>query len=336
MRRVIASRSVGRPAAAGGFTLVELVTAASLMTVMMLGVVQIFSIITQTAAEADGMHFAHQQLRATFDRLNRDIRGMSREGYLKIVRRATGSVISPSTLPPYHSDTLAFVTVGPCVTQWASPAYSGMAAEVVYTSNVRTWSQPLEIKVGNKVLKTVDERHGILARGQWMLAGKSGGTAGDQDDRAFSSPASQPTYLCHLFGKQPPLGGTSVDRLAQVGSYVTVWPWVFGADSASGTCEKPESLKRVMASCVSQFFVEFYDTSSDTFKNETKSWYWSTASTTSEETWPRAIRVTIAVHDPSDVKPWVPLNPPPPTNANMFINMFRGYVLQETFWLGDP
>jgi hypothetical protein len=41
-------------------------------------------------------------------------------------------------------------------------------------------------------------------------------------------------------------------------------------------------------------------------------------------TWPRAIRVTVAIHDPSDSKPLKPGK------------RAEGYAFQETFWLGDP
>jgi len=106
---------------AAAFTLVELVTAASLMTIMMLGVVEIFGIITETASEADAIHFAQQQARAVFDHLDRDLRGMTREGYLKIkatmsddkrnfFNAETRSEEQKEVL--YTTDALSFVSIG--------------------------------------------------------------------------------------------------------------------------------------------------------------------------------------------------------------------------------
>ena len=367
----------GRGRGHGAFTLVELVTAASLMTVMMIGVVQVFGIITQTASEAEGVHFAQQQGRAFFDRLHNDLRGMTREGYLKISHQAlqrcdtTVPYDDPYAVAPvapqlltedlrpmdynaltgtemYACDTLAFVAVGPCVSTFASPAIEGGAAEVVYTSNVKTPTDPLRIQVGDQP-HYLDPRRGILGRGQWMLVGGSGGNAGDLDDR------SAVPYLSDLYADQnpprvaqgTPPSHTYQDRISREGGQLVVWPWF---SLTAGIAENPRSLKRVMACCVSEFYVETFDPEGRTsilnplnqpgepgeIPNTTRPLYYFWANpkeyvastyftdTDRPKTWPRAIRVTVAIHDPGDTSPR-------PANGR-----FRGYAMQETFWLTDP
>ena len=129
----------GRPNPSPGaraFTLVELVTAVSIMTIIMIGVVEIFAIVTQTATEAEAIHGAYQQMRATLDRLNRDLRGITPEGYLKITTTTpTGGDSN------YHSDALAFVSVGRhsgIYNDPQEPPRRAGAAEILYTTNAAT------------------------------------------------------------------------------------------------------------------------------------------------------------------------------------------------------
>ena len=129
------------------------------MTVIMLGVVQVFGIVMQTASDAEGIHFAQQQLRALLNRLHNDLRGMTREGYLKIIKLQANEPVY--TTGPYSRDTLAFVTIGRCASAFAEPAYEGTAAEVGYTNNVRTPDNPINVDG-----RPVDARRGILGRGQ--------------------------------------------------------------------------------------------------------------------------------------------------------------------------
>lgn len=330
MYRARASRQCDRCGARRAFTLVELITAASLMTVMMMGVVQIFAVITRTAAEAEGMHFVHQQMRAVFDRLHTDLRGMTREGYLQIKSSTITSNGPTWSGSSYHDDTLAFVTVGPCVTQWhqsANEAYEGSAAEVVYTSNVKTPTNVLKVERGSLPPKTLDPRRGILARGQWILTGEKNGTADDKADR----PDGAVPWLADMFINQNP--GTTVtsykDRInggATPRPHLVVWPWT----TLTGDSEFPKSLKRVMASCVSDFYVESFDPKAlldiSLFKSIAADYRWSTyfSGTRVLKSWPRAIRVTIAAHDPGDTLP-------PKTGEYL-----RGYAMQEIFWISDP
>ncbi len=329
MYRARASRQRDRGGARRAFTLVELITAASLMTVMMMGVVQIFAVITRTAAEAEGMHFVHQQMRAVFDRLHTDLRGMTREGYLQI-RVNTLTPNGPGwTGSNYHDDTLAFVTIGPCATQWegANAAYEGAAAEVVYTSQVRTPNTLLKVESGS-LSKSLDPRRGILARGQWILAGKKNGTADDKQDK----PDSAVPWLADMFINQNP-GGTVTgykDRINAVSPpspHLVVWPWT----SLTGDSLQPNSLKRVMASCVSEFYVESFDPKAtidvNYFRSFPGDFRWSTdfrAPGRVLKSWPRAIRVTIAAHDPGDTLP------------AKTGELLRGYAMQEIFWISDP
>jgi hypothetical protein len=343
-----------------GFTLVELVTAASLMTVMMLGVVEIFGIVATTAGDAEGIHFAQQQMRAFFDRLHGDVRGMTREGYLSIRKGAiqpsgsTNFIHRPdSAAPPsstslqrYGADTLAFVTIGTCRNQMDPTPRDANAAEVIYTNQILTDGEEM-LRVDGL---NVDPRRGILGRGLWLLAGST----------TSASPwtgVSGQGYLCRLFAEenerilsqqgqggvsQPPdpeiigSGGAAADGALRVE------PWLSDRPAAGGA--NLDSLNRVMACCVSEFYVEaftpvsmsanYWHGGSDAARTYRWSDTYRSASgndqleyTTGEtiETWPKAIRVTVAVHDPGE-------SGEIPDGQNRF----RGFVMQETFWLGDP
>ena len=356
----------GRPCRA--FTLVELVTAASLMTIMMIGVVQVFGVITQTAAQAEGLSFAQQQARVIFDNLNRDLRGLTREGYLSIthntitssdaksfVRSATPWLPTDSAISPtgdlqveaaYFCDTLAFVTIGRFSTTWSTVKSPGGAAEVVYTSNVRT---PLEIlkatcadpKAAASATNPMNPRKGLLARGLWLWSNNQ--SVGYEEQDGYDKPEWD--SLSDMFAKQS--GGRAPNVTGSKGMpWVTVWPWK--PNDSSPTTNLP-SLRHVLASCVSEFYVEIFNPDGDdgypftTGLTDARQWRmgpaglpnstfaetyrWSPSSATPSArltTWPRAIRVTVAIHDPSDSKP---LKPGKRT---------EGYAFQETFWLGDP
>jgi len=311
-----------------GFTLVELVTAASLMTVIMLGVVQVFGIIMQTTSDAEGIHFAQQQLRALLNRLHNDLRGMTREGYLKIRRVPAAQTKDYLDTGPYSRDTLAFVTIGQCTSAFDPQPYEGTAAEVVYTNNVLTPNQALKVET-----RDVDARRGILARGQWMMTGKPGGNAGPWDDD------SRLKYCCDLFAdQQRTVGGMGAgqDRVSSAGQQVRVEPWI----ATEGPPPHPGTLKRVMACCVSEFHVEIFEPDASgapgstgyfesTISPRNYTWSWRPDPAGTIKTWPRALRVTVAVHDPSDAEP-------PQRDSGGKVKRFRGFALQEVFWLTDP
>ena len=310
MKRARPVRRAGRRTA---FTLVELVTAASLMTVIMLGVVQVFGIIMQTASDAQGIHFAQQQLRALLNRLHNDLRGMTREGYLKI-RKPTQASDYLGT-GPYSRDTLAFVTIGQCASAFAAQPYEGTAAEVVYTNNVLTPNQALKVET-----RDVDARRGILARGQWMMTGKTG-SAGDLQDTSAAN------YLCDLFTNQQ-ASGAKQDRISTAGQRLVVYPWI-ATEGLPQQLTHTNTLKRVMASCVSEFHVEVYDPVASSAGQPTGYFDDTQSNHDYRNAWPRAIRVTVAVHDPADTEL-------PQTGATGAAKRFRGFALQEIFWLTDP
>jgi type II secretory pathway pseudopilin PulG len=359
------------------FTLVELVTAASLMTIMMIGVVQIFGVVTQTAAQAEGLSFAQQQARVIFDNLNRDLRGMTREGYLSITHNTiaatsadnirfdrtpkawlpTDNATSQTNDPEaaYFCDTLAFVTIGRFSTTWYTVSDGtqkkgspGGAAEVVYTNYVQTPLSVLEAtRADSTSTSPMNPRKGLLARGLWLWSNnQSGGTVGEQDRQDKPDEDS----LSAMFAKQS--GGRAPDLTGKGRSqpWVTVWPWK--PDDASSDSTTLPSLRQVLASCVSEFCVEIFNPDGDNdypfpprSQTDARNWKMGPAGLpglTFTETyrwaapltdpmkprplsaWPRAIRVTVAIHDPSDSKP---LKPGKRT---------EGYAFQETFWLGDP
>lgn len=327
-------------AARRGFTLVELITAASLMTVMMMGVVQVFAIVSETASEAEGIHFAQQQMRAFFDRLHTDFRGMTREGYLQVIHKAKRDTISTpdgrTSSGPYSQDTLAFVAVGPCQTQMTRPEQTtpGACAEVVYTNYVRTDSAVLTI-AAQAGAKHLSARRGILGRGTWLLDGGTGGAALDTDSQ------SKFLYLSDMYkAENEAAGGSIPDRIGtSPDGHLTIWPWLEGESTPPSHAE---SLNRVMACCVSEFYVEVFDpsdyggtanASGDLFENVPEGmphkYTWTdvpaSASGASVDGWPKAIRVTVAVHDPDETS-LLPLDQ----------KRFRGFAMQEVFWFGDP
>jgi len=286
----LSGRTAGVASAKPGFTLVELVTAAAIMSIVMLGVIEIFSIVTRTAAEAETIHGASQQMRATLDRLNRDIRGMTREGYLKISRKANDNL--------YHSDLLTFVTIGQAYGTFDDPpppAGSSHnvadAAEVVYTTNVTT---------PNTFLQAADKdpRRGVLARSAWLMFGTAGTAVETQD--TFKA-----AWLGELFG--------SPTTKARGTGATQVVPFLVG-----GGASPDQSIRRVMATGASEFYVEYWDDASSVWKNATKEWLTGKA-------WPKGLRVTVAVHDPTERGPT--------TSSN---SRYEGYVFQEVYYLGAP
>lgn len=274
------------------------------MTIIMIGVVEIFAVVTQTAAEAEAIHGAHQQMRATLDRLNRDIRGMTREGYLRISNAIpTGT----NARDKYHSDALAFVSVGRHFGTFDQTCRAG-AAEILYTTNVETPPDLdtadyfLKLRVGTEDLD-LDYRRGVLARSTWLMFGTVNSTPLTLN-QLEQQDTSNAAWLGELFGspaKARPVGPTKV---------IPFLP-------ATGT-SPDASVRRVMTTCTSEFFVEYLDGSGwqKPLPGETKTFE------PGDSDWPRAIRVTLAVHDPDERGPL-------PADGR-----FKGYALQETFLVG--
>jgi type II secretory pathway pseudopilin PulG len=341
-----------RPRPTRGFTLVELITAASLMTLMMMGVVQIFAIVTETAAQAQGNAFALEQGRALMDAIHRDIRGFDRLGYFKIQYSDTDETGVPVThftpKPPltrpairglpifngntgdsaaitwYSTDCLALSTIGYQEGQWPTILKNSTGAEVVYTANVKTPINRLVLSSG-----ATDPRRGLVSRSAWLISPTpiSGGqplTGGAQD----SDDMSQAKVLADLES------GTSgiLDRLDGKGkrtspsvSFVTVNPTTSANPIPSSD---PWQVRRVAASCTSEFLVECLDLAASTLPPvqwTRKDWSVTPTSTGTVVECPRAIRVTVAIHDPGDKKP--------ATGAS---KRYEGFALQEIFWIGDP
>ena len=286
-----------RLAATRAFTLVELVTAASIMTIIMIGVVEIFAVVTQTATDAEAIHGAHQQMRATLDRLNRDIRGMTREGPLRISNTLPAGT---NAAAEYHSDALAFVSVGKHFGTFNQTCRAG-AAEVLYTTNVTT--PDVFLKIGTN---PVDYRRGVLARSTWLMFGTEGTAAENEDTNKVA-------WLGELFGspaKARPVGPTKV---------IPFLPATGASPDAS--------VRRVMTTGTSEFFVEYWNGTDfiPPASGTTKTF------NPGASDWPLAIRVTLAVHDPDERGP-----PPPPPPSNPSDNRYRGYALQEVFYIGGP
>jgi hypothetical protein len=418
-------RRASLSAARRAFTLVELVTAASLMTVIMVGVVEIFSIVTQTAGDAEGMVFAQSQARAFFDRLHNELRGMTREGYLRIVHNSINAIPDasgryvlagpqPTTGDPkvinngdkpnadladryYAADSIGFVSVGQFSSTFTQTNLNPSLAEVLYSNNVISSKTVLSVSTtaaggsayGNGV--AVNPRRGILARGQWLFGVGQAASANDLVDNGaakFLSDmlATQPAPA--KFSPSPTVAAavwptTALDRVSiaktnpgMSAGYLMVTPWI----SQLGMDDRPPTLRRVLASCCSEFYVEAYDpggsqdlpvplnfpsganpllwgsaagrgttafTSLPMMVNGAAvndvAFYWSTnqwpiaktntypagsATTFSNlRTWPKAIRVTIALHDPSETRP---------LSATSTDKRFRGMAMQEIFWITDP
>ena len=101
-----------------------------------------------------------------------------------------------------------------------------------------------------------------------------------------------------------------------------------GWTGANATSDTTWQLRRVAACCVSEFLVETLEIpTSSTFQFTRRAWTvkpMAIGATTDRQA-PLAIRVTIAIHDPSDRKP-----------STGTSGRFEGYTLQETFWVSDP
>lgn len=300
------------------FTLVELVTAAALMSMMMVGVIEVFTIITETAAEAEALSFSQQQLRGLFDKLHRDMRGLTREGYLKIDANYCDRTSNPAqgtsmTTTAYATHSLRFVSIGSWEGVFESRGETyGTAAEVCYTANVTyVPGQPAYFRQVQGRSQKEDIRRGVIARGAWIITGTPG-TGGDVDD------ASQARSLAQIFtGDQP----------GRAREYVYVSPWLEG----QGLPDEPETLRRALATCAGEFFVEYWDEKSGgdgEWKSETRDW------SAGSPDWPKAIRVTASVYDPEDTsRPEVTRSSSGQIVAEQ---RHRGYALQEVYWIGDP
>jgi hypothetical protein len=142
--------------------------------------------------------------------------------------------------------------------------------------------------------------------------------------------------LCNLWS------GANPDRITNAGAsdaYLKVWPVL----STGIPTSNAQSLRRVMASCVSEFFVEWLDTGPPGSGTSTTPVWKATdtdvrpriggiSGTATTNVCPRALRVTVAIHDPGDRLP------PPPvidTTNPAWPRRFTGYALQEVFWLQD-
>jgi len=342
-----------------GFTLVELITAASLMTIMMLGVVQIFGIITETASQAQGAAYALEEGRALMDALQRDIRGFDRLGYFKVQISDTSASGVPDpnakdpgipTVPPkaglpvmsnlpekdytirwYSSDCLALTTIGYFEGQKGDSTKKAAGAEVVYTPNVKTPDRRFAL---NSPTPNVDPRRGVLARAAWII-GPTGSPVGQTSN---ADDVSEAKALADLgSGLTPdrlgkPEGKDSSSTLAV--SPVQVAPLLTSGMSSInvGPTGNVWQLRRVAACCLSEFMVEVPDTAATGTiwsKWVRRAWTATPISAASgasvDKECPRAIRVTIAIHDPSDRKP--------STGPS---GRFEGYALQEIFWISDP
>ena len=335
-----------------GFTLVELITAASLMSLMMLGVVQIFGIITQTATEAQGAAFAMEQGRALMDAIHRDIRGFDRSGYFKIqvsdtdVSGLPGAFTDPGipSTPPkpgvhvfwehpitwYSSDCLALTSVGFAEGQNNNTIKRATGAEVVYTTNVLTPVSRLTVS-NNRV----DPRRGVLARAAWVI-GPTGGATGTTSNADDTSAARVLADIGLGTGRTPdrlmqPDGKDTTNALAV--SPVQVTPILTGGGATSGG--SLWQVRRAAACCVSEFRIDALEIiTSGTPAVARTQWTrrpWTIVPTPPGATsggdaeCPRAIRVTVAFHDPADKRPT------PGASGR-----YEGYALQETFWIGDP
>jgi hypothetical protein len=166
---------------------------------------------------------------------------------------------------------------------------------------------------------TVDERRGILGRGQWLLVAKADGSSGSATDKDDYSKAR---FQADFFTNTP--STSNPHRRVDDYNYLTIWPVTDRAGATIYTSYP--SLRRVASSCTSEFFVEYL---SYVISGGTGAYKWTRNDRDVKPgavvMCPRAIRVTVAIHDPDDRKPL-----PQGTDR------FRGYALQEVFWISDP
>jgi len=280
------------------------------------------------------------------DAIHRDIRGFDRSGYFKIqvsdtdVSGLHGAFTDPGipSTPPapgvhifwenpitwYSSDCLALTSVGFAEGQNNTTIKRATGAEVVYTTNVRTPVSRLTVN-NNKV----DPRRGVLARAAWIIGPKDvTGTTSNADD---TSAARVLADIGLGTGRTPdrlnrPEGKDATNALAV--SPVQVTPILTGGGATSGG--NIWQVRRAAACCASEFRIDALEIiTSGTPAVARTQWTrrpWAIMPVTSADAeCPRAIRVTVAFHDPADKRPT------PGASGR-----YEGYALQEVFWIGDP
>jgi hypothetical protein len=270
-------------------------------------------------------------MRGLFDQLHRDLRGLTRDGYLRIeanwsipekkpdlgpnVWQMCEPVATKPGAEAYAVYTLAFTSVG----QWG-PTFTGQVgepgavAEVLYTSFTKTPDDYLNL-AGRKWANTPepireDPRRGVLSRAIWVMDGVNRQGAG------LWYNCSDAAFLAEILNGQ---------RSRYPDPHVPVAPLAAGLPPPVNA----DSLRRVMVTCASEFYVEYWleewkaDHWEGRWESATKEW------NRDSPVWPKALRITAVVHDPGDIGP-------AELDSSGNPKRHRGYALQEVFWLGDP
>ena len=165
----------------------------------------------------------------------------------------------------------------------------------------------------------MDQRCGLLGRGTWGLTGHAGAATDQEDATKVASLGEMEANL-----------SANPDNYRRSQNNLTVWP-VTSTDGYPSATNAP-SLREVLASRCSEFYVEYLvfdktQTPPDyVWKHDVRDIYAGATTAAANGVFPRAIRVTTAIHDPDDRGPLSSATPP----------RFRGYAMQEVFWIGDP
>lgn len=287
-----------------GFTIIEMIVAAVTVTVVMLGLIQVFRMATDAVSGASDAQEAYQQARGIFEMLRRDLAGLTKDGYLRIRKKELRGKAGGETAGFYSVDCLAFTSTGthPGVSPGISENIMAPAAELVYTT--------LAITPGKSWLSFPWEssphsiRKGILAR-QVLIVYSD----------ALVDPVKQ---YKHDVSKATSLMQLQAPELRYGSYYIYEYPY----SAEHKYTSRSYLLDRILATRVGEFRVEYLPDASDTWIRGPSSGSITWAGSSVD--WPRALRITVVIFGPED-------NAPPAESPNFVNSKFRGYVFQEIF-----
>jgi prepilin-type N-terminal cleavage/methylation domain-containing protein len=293
-----------------GFTLVEMIVAATVMAAVMMGLVQVFRMTTSAVSEANDALEAYQQARGVFSALSRDLAGVTKDGYLRISIVDQAGRADGEGGGAYSSDLLVFTTTGICggVVDGVSSNWVAAAAEVVYTSNTRVsgggW---LEFPWDGDAHSV---RKGVLSRQAYLIYPEAAPGSAD--------------YSAGDVAGSPSLGelGTLAEGTTRYNQdYGYMWPY----SVEHGFTDNSYLVGWVMATRVGEFKVEYLDAATGEWVRGAGTWGRGQGDSSA---WPKALRVTVVIFGPADRAPLAESR-----NWDADTNKFQGYVFQQIFLL---
>lgn len=251
------------------FTLVEIMAAMSLSVIILLGVVQVFKMATDSTSLAEATSDTYGVGRAIFTVLQKDLAAMAPEGYLYIqpsmllnpedTRDNTGAYLkksSTNTMRWYNYDCLYFTAVGRFqeMGTGSNNPQDSAAAEVFYGPARRSDGGTVSPWAGS--MQHADGRSVCLIRKAFLC----GPTMTAAALRVNSTPTTgQHTFLTmqqeNLFSASPSYRLTPI-LVGSGGTYASSSAQIIDVDFGSNIPQP--SVNYVLSERVSQFIVEFW------------------------------------------------------------------------------